>query len=299
MALDGGDLGPERLRWRPPFPVGRIVLSASGRFIVAQSLDGQAAELRETGGPTSSSIFRTTKAEAPMAAVDFAEARGAEVVLASSEPMRLQVLNPATAETLIDQVVARPRGFCYRFFSSVTDGDSIMAVGYFMHEEKDSVVMLSTSAISSSTDYLGHALHRPVVHDYARRLSAGPAGAFEAVFYRDAEGEDDEDFDDDPHPLDVYGFGGVYIRQLSDATILQRIPYDSDIRRTGDPIFATADYVVLGDRREITLIARDGGGIEHTVPATCHAFHPPTKRIVSYHGTTGLQLINLPGDPTA
>ncbi|MEN3357825.1 MAG: hypothetical protein V7637_1807 [Mycobacteriales bacterium] len=283
--------GPDLLRWRPDFAAGRVDLSGSGTALLVRSRAGDLIEVRDV---RSGSSFQLVSAVPgiPLAVGGFAWHGQREILLASTGAGRLQVIDPASGQVLSDRPVRAPRGLVYRGFSAMADRDSVIAVGYYADEAKDSLVRLSVSRLLAEDGYLEAALHRPEFGDYAYRLAAGPAGPDQAVIYRDAEDDEDpDDEEDDPNRPDVHGLNGVYFRRLDDAVAGQRIPFTTEIR-TGDPIFATPSFVAIATAAGLRSVDRSTG-TAMLLPAGATAVHPSTTRAVVWAGGR-LSLITVP-----
>jgi hypothetical protein len=266
-------------RWQPGFPISAIGMSESGSALFARSQDGYRLEVRGIDGESSLRLTPTVP-NVPLAVGVFARLDRDDIFVASTEAMRLQAFHPTSGELLIDRRVSRPRGFAYRNFSAMGDRDSVIALGYYMDEGKDSLVKVSLSRLlKDDEEYLANTLYRPDLTDYAYRLAAGPSGAEQAVIYRDAE-DDEEDDEDDSNGMDLHGFNGIYFRRLSDGAPGQRIPFTTAVT-TGDPIFASGSFVALGTRTALQLVDR-ATGTTMSMPTGAIAFHPPTSRVVAW-----------------
>jgi hypothetical protein len=236
----------------------------------------------------------------PLAVAGFAQVGMTDVLLASSDSRHLTVFDPTTGQVLVERPAPTRRALVYRRFTPTGDGDSVIALGHYHGEAKDSLVRLALSRLLADDDYLDEVLHRPDLTDYAYRLAAGPALPGTLVIYRDAEddedaedAEDDED-DEDPHRSDVHGLNGFYWRRLVDgAPQGRRIPLIVDGLRTGDPVFATSSYVAVGTSAGLRVVDRASREVMWW-PASALAFHVPTRRVAAW-ADGRLSVITIPG----
>jgi hypothetical protein len=193
----------------------------------------------------------------PLAVAAIVSTPDRELMIISLERMRLQVRDMQTGELLHDEIVDRPRGFLYRFFVPMEDGDTVVAIGSYAGEMKDSLVALSLRRLLVEEGYLPRAVSRPAMTDYAYRLAAGPCGPSAAIFYRDPE--DDEQMDDedsaDSNRLDIHGVCGLYVRRLADRAVLETVPIDAAVP-SGAALAGTDHHVVVAIREGALIVPR-------------------------------------------
>jgi hypothetical protein len=279
--------------WVEPVPVGELALAPSGRHLLLRSAAGDAVEVRSTGGGPPLVRLEGEIPGRPLAIAAIAATPDGELLVASVERMRLQVRRLDTGAVLHDELVDRPRAFLHRVLAPMTDGDTMIAIGSYWAEMKESLVPLSLGRLLTEEGYLSRTLHRPPFKDYAHELTAGPCGASSAVFYRDPEDDEDPDEDDeeDPNRLDVRGIHGLYVRRLSGGVVVETIPIDAAVT-TGAAMAGTEHHVVVALPQGALVVPRSGAPAT-LVPARLVAIDPRASRCVLASGDGHLRLLTL------
>jgi len=295
--VSGGRLVPGA-SWEEPGDVGELALAPSGRFLLLRSAAGDAIEVRRTDGGASVMRLEAVPGR-PFAAGAIAATPDGELLVASVEHKRLEVRRLDTAEVLHDELVELPRGFFYRHLVPMLDGDSVVAIGYYAGEGKDTLVVISLRRLLTEAGYLPRAVRPVPLIDDAYRLAAGPCGPSAAVIYRDPEDgedpeEDDEELDElvDPNRLDVHGVHGLYVRRLSDLAVAETIASDVDLP-TGTTLAGTGKHVVAATEGGALVVPRSGGAAT-LVPAARVAVDARAGRCVLAAADGELRLLVLP-----
>lgn len=264
--------------WTVPADIGAVALAPSGRYLVMWSAARDAIAVQPTDGGPPVMQFTGDLPGRPTTAAAIAETPNGELLVTSTERHRLQVRRLDTGELLHDELVREPRPFFYRFLVPLSDGDTVIAIGYYIDETKDSLVALSIGSLLTENDYLPHTLHRPELHDYAYRLTAGPCGPAEAVFFRDPEHDEDENDPVDRNRLDVTGIHGLYVRRLSDRAVVETVPIDVSVP-SGSALAATEHNFVLAVDDGALVVPRSRSA-STLVPANQVTVDPLTGRTV-------------------
>ncbi|WP_290051603.1 hypothetical protein [Amycolatopsis solani] len=290
--LDAGRLVPNS-SWVQPDDVGTLSVAPSGRFLLLRSAAGDAIEVRPTDGAPPLVRLAGDLPGRPTTAAAIAATPDGELLISSTERNRLQVRRLATGELLRDELVREPRGFFFSSLVPMLDGDTVIAIGYYADETKDSLVALSLRRLLTEDGYLLPTFHRPALQDYAYRLAAGPCGPAVAAFYRDPEDDEDpeDDDEDDPNRLDVAGIRGLYLRRLSDRAVLGTAPVDLAVP-TGVTLAGTEHHVVLA-LSEGALVVPRSGAAGTLVPAAHVAVDPRSGRSVLAATDGRLRLLTL------
>ena len=284
--LDSGRPVPNA-SWTEPADVGTLALAPSGRFLLLRSAAGDAIEARTTDDGRS--VLRLA-GDLPGRSTTAAAVTG-ELLISSTERNRLRIHRLDTGDLLHDELVRDPRRFYYRFLIPLPDQDTIVAIGYYADETKDSLVALSLRRLLTEDGYLSHTLHRPALHDYAYRLAAGPCGPSAAVFYRDPEDDEDDADEDDTNRLDVTGIHGLYVRRLSDRAVIETVPLDTTVL-TGTVLAGTQNHFVVALAAGVLLVPRSGAATT-LVPAERVAVDATTGRCVLASADGQLRLLAL------
>lgn len=161
------------------------------------------------------------------------------------------------------------------------DGDSIMALGHQLTENKDSFVRFSLSLCRDAPSTASRLAPEHIEpSDYAYRLAVGPCGREALVAFRNAKHHEVLE-DGEVHDNPIYGFNGVYVRRLLDCAIVERISYDAPIE-TGAPLLGTPDaiFVVRDDQLDILERgARDAPALTLRVPDGRYVLDPSNGRV--------------------
>jgi hypothetical protein len=283
----------KRATWEEPAEVGTLALAPSGRFLMLRSASGDAIEVRRTDGGASLARLEAEPGR-PFAVGTIAGTPDGELLVASIEPKRLEVRHLDTGEKLHDELVERPRGFFHRFLVPLTDGDTVVGIGYYGGEGKDTLAGISLRRLLTEDGYLAWILNRRPPIDEAYQLAAGPCGQAGAVFYRDpGDGEDPEDeCRDDPNRLNVYGVRGLYVRRLSDLSVVGTTPMQPAAVSTGAALTGTEHHFVMAVADGALVVPRSGAPAT-LLPATRIAIDTGGGRCVLASEDGELRLLAL------
>jgi len=282
---------PEPLARWPGIGAGQQVsLAPSGAAVLLRSAAGDLLELRRANDGHLVARLAARYPGVPLATGTIVGTPYGEVLVASTERMRLRIVDVPTGAVRLDVRVERPRGFEYQSVVPTGDPDTVIAIGRYASEMKDSLIALSLRGLLTDAEYLPRTVARPAVTDYAYRLAAGPGAGGEAVFYRDPE--DDEDDENDPNRLDVHGIHGYYVRRLADRALVAG-PVDGPAP-AGDLLAATAHHILAPVSAGVQVIPRSGG-TPTVVPATVIGMDPRAPRcVLDSPGTGDLRLLTVP-----
>lgn len=282
--LDSGRLVPNA-SWTEPADVGTLTLAPSGRFVLLRSAAGDAIEVRATEDGRS---VRRLVGDLPGRSTTAATIAG-DLLVSSTERNRLEVRRLTTGDLLHDELVRQPRVFYYRYLVPLSDQDTVVAIGYYVDETKDSLVALSLRRLLTEDGYLSRTLHRPALHDYAYQLAAGPCGPAAMVCHRDPEDDEDDADEDDINRLDVTGIRGLYVRRLSDRAVIDTVPLDATVP-SGTVLAGTEHHVLVALAAGVLVVPRSGAA-PTLMPGERMAVDATTGRCVSVSADGQLRLL--------
>ncbi|HEX8281833.1 MAG TPA: hypothetical protein VF588_00525 [Pyrinomonadaceae bacterium] len=254
-----------RLGWSP----GGLSLSPSGRYALLRDADESRLALYDPArGATALEFFRTSEKPYPVPGA-LASVGGEEVLLVSPRPYELEAyyLKDMTRAFLAPcNYPKSPLPFVFtHLHTHGADARTVFALGYFLAEMLDSLATFSFEELAADPSAAARELRgRGRINDHADRLAAGPCGTDCAVFFRDPgdnetpdeeDDRDDEEDEEDEERGELWNFRGLYVRRVSDGSLVERLEYDAPIA-TGAPIFATERFFVVGREDGVELLPR-------------------------------------------
>jgi hypothetical protein len=269
--------------------VGRLELSRTGRFLLAESKAGDALEVWDVERDGRAARFDSGR---PVVRGAFAYDR--DLLVVAPAEYELEGYELETGERQFAASTRKPRAFSFERIVPAADGDTLLALGHYFGEGRDSLLVLSLDAIARDPAEAARVtVTRKPFDDYAYRLAAGPCGPEHVVVFRDpGDDEDPDEDDDDPQDRDVFGHRGLYVRRLRDGSLVERIPHDGPLV-TGDPLLGTERLVAVASRERLDLVPRGDAGSAEQVAAAVIAFDP-AENLVAYVDPDGrLTLIAL------
>ena len=276
-----------------PFGGGRLQLSPSGRHLLAWSPLGDRAVLREIQSDAPLLDLEGTAGVERSVVAGFATSRGGELILTSTAGGRLDGYDvsdgKASLAAALDHVA-----FVFEHLVTVGGGDTVMAIGHYPYEGRDSLVTLAVGQLlADPTAVQREIAERQGISEYAYAVAVGPCGSEAVVMHRDPDGEELPDEDDEllDGRSDLYGFRGFYVRGLKDGHLQSRTPSDAPVE-TGAALFATAASIVIGRTDRVETVARTDQRDVVVLPASVHAFDPSSKRI-AIAAADGITLVEL------
>jgi hypothetical protein len=270
--------------------VRRLELSRSGRFLLAESKAGDALEVWDVERDRRAARFDSAR---PV--VRGALAYDRDLLVVAPAEYELEGHDLEAGERLFAGSTRKPRAFSFERIVPAADGDTLLALGHYFGEGRDSLLVFSLDAIARDSEEAARvtATRKPF-DDYAYRLAAGPCGPEHVVVFRDpGDDEEPDEDDDDPPDRDVFGYRGLYVRSLRDGSLVERVPYDGPLV-TGDPLLGTDRLVAVGSRERLDLVPR-GGAAEtaEQVAAAAVAFDPAENLVAYVDSDGGLRLLAL------
>jgi len=254
--LDSG--APVRSLIRPD--ATSVLLSPSGRHLLVRGPRGLSRELISVDDGASLVTFqRIGRLPQTVSAAFLVDRAGDEIVLLSREDLVLEGFRAVDAAPVFRIECRRPIAYYFATPVAMLDGDTIIALGSQPSESKDSFYRFSLALCRddpAAAARMDPANTAPA--EYAYRVAVGPCGRDALVAFRDEQGDEQEDdtLDDDEVNEDpLHGFSGLYVRRLADRVVVDRISYDAPIR-SGAPLMATADAVIVARGDQVDVIAR-------------------------------------------
>ena len=227
------------------------------------------------------------------AVVALASAGDREYVLVSTASGELRAHELPEGAPVVE--VSTPP-FVFEHFVPVAGGETVIALGHYLSEGRDSLLTFAMSSLLSDPGIVERVVAGHLgIDDYAYALAAGPCARDAVVIYRDPEDEEqpsepDEDEDAPPDRRDVYGFHGFYLRRLADAALLDRVEAGMGIA-TGTEVFATGSTIVVRRRDRVEILdRRHPTAALASLGGTIHGFDPERGRIVSATPDGGLEI---------
>ena len=127
------------------------------------------------------------------------------------------------------------------------------------------------------------------IEDRAWYAAAGACGTDQVVCFRDPQGEEDDDDDE------LYGFCGLYVRRLSDGTLLERIDYDAPVR-VDSALCGTDDVIAVHVNDRLDIVPRAGARcVRSTAPVAACALDGLRGRVAIVDTDGRLRVASLPG----
>jgi len=253
------DTGAYVRSWLRPSATS-VVLSPSGRRLLVHGPNALSCELLSLDDGASLATFQRIGRQPQTVNASFlADRSGDEILLLSREDFVLEGFRAADAAAVFRIECRRPIVYYFADPVAMLDGDTIIALGSQPSESKDSFYRFSLALCRddpAAASRMDPANTAPA--EYAYRVAVGPCGRDALVAFRDEQGDEQEEDtleDGEVHEDPLHGFSGLYVRRLADLVVLDRIAYDAPIR-SGAPLMATADAVIVGRGAEVDIIAR-------------------------------------------
>lgn len=289
--LDSG--APVRSWLRPD--ATSVLLSPSGRHLLVRGPRALSRELISVDDGASLVTFqRIGRLPQAVSAAFLVDRAGDEIVLLSREDLVLEGFRAVDAAPVFRIECRRPIAYYFATPVAMLDGDTIIALGSQPSESKDSFYRFSLAQCRddpAAAERMDPANTAPA--EYAYRVAVGPCGRDALVAFRD-EQEDDTLEDGEVHEDPLHGFRGLYVRRLADLVVLDRISYDAPIR-SGAPLMATADAVIVARGDQVDVIAR--GALEPDVltitagPGARYVLEPTTGTIFEVNASGQIEAI--------
>jgi hypothetical protein len=128
--------------------------------------------------------------------------------------------------------------------------------GYYDGESRDVIVVFSLLEAMQDPMVLYSALTEDSsIREWGDTLAAGPAGPKNAVFFRDADWDEDEPPDD---PAVV--FHGLVVWDLNSRAVIQRIEYHGEVA-DGATMGADANCVAIEFAEHVEIVSRSSGEV--------------------------------------
>ena len=128
------------------------------------------------------------------------------------------------------------------------------------------------------------------VWDRSIELAIGPGPGTTAVVFRNPDGEEEpDDEDDDRTGGDVVAFTGFYLRDLDSGALVQRVPFTGKVRG-GTILHASARAILAFADRTLVSIDRATATVT-AIGGAAATFDPATGRIARLDGGGRIELI--------
>jgi hypothetical protein len=274
----------ERVQLALSDAIGQLILSRSGQFVLARSRTRDRAVVYDLESGTAI-VEVTGKPDVTGSAVTaLTSAAGREFVLVSTVGGKVRGHELPGGALMFDSTAPQ---FVFEHFVPVGGGETLIALGHYLSEGRDSLLTLSMTSLLDDGGSLQRVVNeRPGFDDYAYAVAAGPCEPDALVIYRDPEDaeridEDEEDEEVLARRRDVYGLHGFYFRDLESGALLGQIPTARGIV-TGTELFATKCTIVIArdDRVEI-LDRRDPAAAPVTLTGSVHGLDPERGRVAT------------------
>jgi hypothetical protein len=283
---DGTPLWSHALSWEP----ARTELSASGRFALFESPHRDALEVWDVERDEQAARFGTPGTRRPIATGAFG--RGSDVLLAALDLYRLEAHDLVAGSRLFSADTREPRAFAFDRLVPASDGDTVLAIGRYFSEMNDSLLVFSLERLSADAGAAARTTSsRDPFDDHAYRLAAGPGPGDEVVVFRDPDDAEEDAEDDDGSGL--FGLTGLYVRRLSDGSLVERLPYAGGLA-SGDPLLASQRLVAAAPGGGLHLVARGSSPPEvERLDARAVAFDAGAGRVAYVDAAGELRLLEL------
>jgi hypothetical protein len=134
-------------------------------------------------------------------------------------------------------------------------------IGEFFSDPQPAVVTIEIATLVTDPDVVQRAIEqKPPVWDRATVLAAGPCGIHAAVLRIPNEDEVIDPGDEADDYPELWGFRGIYVRDLSTGKILERHPY-TGIASSGAPIVGSAEWIAVQVWGGIDFVDRSTGTV--------------------------------------
>lgn len=286
-----------RLGWSP----AGVSLSPSGAYALLRDATQDRLVVYDLArGANALQFERTSEKQFPVPGA-LASVGADEVLLVSPRPYELEAYYLKDSTRVFGARCGRPELHSQFVFTHLrphaVDADTFFAFGYF-DGEMDTLFTLSFAELAADHSAAARALReRKPVNDYADRVAVGPCGSDCAVFFRDPgdyETPSEDDDEEDENQGELWNFHGLYVRRLSDGSLVERVEYDAPIR-TGAPIFATGQFYVVGCPDRVELVPRAGVAAEAvSLPGRGVSIDPARRRLAMLDEAGDIQIIEVP-----
>jgi hypothetical protein len=299
IALSGAGAAHARGEYQLGWTPGRVALSPSNGYALLRDIrESRLVVYDLTRGAAVAEFNRSDAKPYPLPGV--ITAVGAEEVLLVSprvyelEAYRLRDMTRAFAATSRD---LSPFVFTH-LYALNRDADTFFALGFHLDDMPDTLATFSLRELSGGASLADELRQRRRINDRAYRIAVGPCGSERAVFFRDPQGDEtpsDEDEDEgEEGPGDVWNFSGLYVRRVSDGGLVERFEYDAPVK-TGAPIFATGQAVVVAFPDRVELVPRPGvAGEVSALPCRNSSLDPDRRRVALLDEGGAVEIIEVP-----
>jgi hypothetical protein len=255
-----------------PSEVDRLRRSSSRRFVAGRRSDG--ARFWVWDLVANACVLQIDAADPARQRIDgtFCRVRGQDIVLCTRQGSELEgyrldgtPLFAYSCET-----------FRFSQLIAFDEEQSLLALGFFDGESKDSLAVVDLGRASTDNDSLFAQFRtKSGVTDYAYRLEAAPCGRDAFVAFRDPE---DDESDDADGRRELYGYRGLYVRRL-DGSAIERLTTDA-LPSDHHVIAGGRTWIAIAGPDDVRLLPRRGPGTERIVRGTCVAIDGAAERIL-------------------
>jgi hypothetical protein len=153
-----------------------------------------------------------------------------------------------------------PHSFLPRIFVPLPGG-RLALLGSMFGDPQDTIVTVAIDALVQGGDCVQRAIGEGLpVSDRAVDIAVGPCAPDHTVVFRDPEEEEDSGDDQEPEELgDVFGFRGIYVRDLNTGALVERHAYAG---RAGTELAADRKWIAIQVAGGIDLMRRGSGEVK-------------------------------------
>jgi hypothetical protein len=228
-----------------PWVIAEIAISASGRFIAAAP-SAPRSEIVVYDRLQAEKMTISKSSDRWLAGFGFVADSASDLLVVSRNQFTCTTVDLRGG--LREIGLLHGRGFEFDRFTALWD-DLFVSIGHFSGETRDSLVLVRAGPDGCRGEEV----------DFAYRLVAGPADHRAFVVFRDpedAEEADPDDDDGDDGRTDIHNFHGIYVRDVANGELRERIAWDDPGVRRGDRCFATGQWVAITGSDGVSLIPR-------------------------------------------
>lgn len=276
-----------------------LSLSPSGGHVLIRDPEGRCAVVREVAREAAPLEFGGAEVLPGRVVASLTTNDEGDVLLISQRDRELEAYLLDGARRLFQASFHRPLAFYVdSLCATFSDHDTFFVIGHLGGEGNDSVVRFSIRALASQVEAATRVFASSQrIQDYASRLAVGPCEPDQVVIFRDS-GDDEDPADTEEEPKDareeLWGHNGFYVRRLEDGALIEKIPIDLPLLRSGAPLVGTSSVIAAVCPDRVEIIPRRAGAPRATIRGRAFSLDTEAARLAVVTLDGHLDIIDLP-----